>query len=109
MNDPHQIDRLAIEIMKWDPMGGFQSDTGVWLVPNLYGVGGYRIWKPWEDWNDFRRLEKKVMEDEELFDLYCDEMMAKKELGHCCMRLITNDLHTRVDALLAALDSLTQS
>jgi len=86
MSDTEIIEKLA-EFIGWED--GTQ--------------GAY--WNPMEDWNDFRMVEERMMEDEELWEEYW------RILNHEDISDLTNgygakaDLPTRCKALVSILDS----
>ncbi len=128
MTEQQKIERLATEVMGWgkkhvkdnpelsfqwwsdgEPTFKYWKDVTVGevddmvhnsMVPEQADDIHALMWNPLTDWNHWRQVEEKVMEDERLkawfFADFCDEIET----------YLQADLPTRVDALLAALDSL---
>lgn len=93
---PHaQIEYLATKVMGWQ---AYSDD----IVENMKVIRPL-AWNPLTDWNHFRQVEEKVMEDEQLFNVYRIEL--EKSFGG----IIAADLPTRISALIAAHQSLTQT
>lgn len=85
MSNAQKIERLAVEVMGW---------TGIVLETMP------KDWNPLADWNHWRQVEEKVMEDTELANIFLWPD------PHSMQQYIEADLPTRVDSLIAALDSL---
>lgn len=111
MTDTERIQRLATEVMGWHEGKARHCGVCRWwwdeAEENYMGAKYARcddydeVWNPLTDWNHWRQVEEKVMEDETLFFEF--SVVLADSFG---TPLIRADLPTRVDALLAALDSL---
>src|SRR5947208_1519299 len=96
-----QIEYLATKVMGWTRI---QVQDPYWWDKN--GHGTHEAWNPLEEWNHFRQVEEKVMEDGELVWAMLqqlDGMLSNKDsqnrVGSKYMRA---DLLTRVSALISA-------
>jgi hypothetical protein len=101
------IERLATEVMGWLPV----RDSEILVRENLFATNpqepshewDYVVnWNPITDWNHWRQVELKVMEDIVLSALFEDLMNERYTRGIMCIA----DLPTRAKALVDALDSL---
>ncbi len=98
-----QIEYLATKVMGWK----MHPRIGVFGQPRVYTdrkVFQPEDWNPLTDWNHWRQVEEKVMEDEKLYRYYCFEV-SKSTGGAGAFavdRAIAADLDTRCDALIAA-------
>ena len=67
--ESEQVEWIAVEIMKWAICG-----TSKWYEPNTdYVRTAEATWNPLTNWNDWRQVEEKIMEDVELWE----EMMEQ--------------------------------
>lgn len=94
-----KIERLA-EFMGWKKRELHDTFRSPYWESDGEFVVWLEVWNPLTDWNHWRQVEEKVMEDEDLWNWFmadfCDEVTT----------YVQADLPTRVDALLSALDSL---
>lgn len=107
MSDPQKIERLATEVMGWTwrPREQYPNGAEYWCDSN--GICHTQIiWNPLTDWNHWRQVELKVMEDN---DLWLRFVRDSKGFTYEMSDYMKMDLHTRVDALIAALDSSSPS
>lgn len=91
--------RIAEEIMGWN-----KDRFGEWAIGEtpVWNSREGNAWRPDEDWNHFRQVEEKVMEDSLLYTYFIQHDTFDSWIGD----YMKADLPTRVKALLSALDSL---
>ena len=112
-----QIEYLATQIMGWyEEHSHVVRDVWNWEKAGgivccsrdqRAGMAHYlseRPWNPLTDWNHWRQVEEKVMEDEVLLEIFVSKVHKQ-----CCgldqrmfLAYIKADLPTRVSALIAA-------
>jgi hypothetical protein len=113
LSDEEIIERIATEVMgrekkerPWNEQKDIASFKGPWWLPPKRTDGTYysvKIWNPLTDWNHWRQVEEKVMEDEYLFGEYLDNICNEEDDNE--IAVMKADLPTRCKALLAALSS----
>lgn len=128
LTDEQIVERLANEVMAWHK-DVRDSGRSMWVNADNYGMGYTEsyfnqascsmdfAWNPLTNWNHWRDVELKVMEDEKLwaeFSLVIDSYSTgymKRSDGSLTFnnKYMEADLRTRCLALLAALDSLPSS
>jgi hypothetical protein len=104
MTDEQKIAYLAERMMGW-----CVSKDGKRVMRDLDDMWNDKPfdWNPLADWNHWRQVEEKVMEDEKLIHRYWDEVMRANILTPIPrLVFIFADLPTRVSALIAAHQSL---
>lgn len=120
LSDEQIIERIAVEVMGWHKVEarGNGNMGKIWAThdrdQNKHWDYAEDIrWDPTSDWNDFRAVEEKVMEDDFLFRAICTNVVLEKGIKHSGFgatdMYVIADLPTRCRALLAALDSLPES
>lgn len=68
---------------------------------------GRAHWDPLTSWDDWRMVELKIMEDEELeFEFLSEIDVGLEDHSHICAKFLKADLPTKVSALLKVLDEL---
>ena len=104
MTDQEIIERLA-EFMGW---GGARIDLdGVWMLKTR-SLGGF-YWNPLKDWNHWRQVELKIMEDAYILRNFFNAIPRQGyELCEDCENLEANlylltDLPARCKALISIL------
>jgi len=102
-----QINYLATKVMGWREMNGSWPNGKTKfrcfdpLCKQFILLG--RDWNPLTDWNHWRQVEEKVMEDEHLFKMYIFDIdIGKGSTGIVACNVIKADLPTRVSALISA-------
>lgn len=126
MTDSQKIERLA-EFMGWESGQNHDfehPEYGRWVCrkcgysirshsfPAFAGkeCGGWNgegNFSPLTDENDFRMVLLKVMENLKLFDTFCYRFSSENTSIRRVERYMKASLPARVDALLAAIDSLS--
>lgn len=98
LTDQQKIARLAA-FMRWT-LKTYSSGLREWRLNDefiaYYGEG--LGWNPLTDWNHWRMVEEKVMEDERLWQQFMDSFRP-----FALLEYMKADLPTRVDALLSVL------
>ena len=105
ITDQEIIQRLALFM-------GWTSDISNHGVPswkflindNDYQWIDKRFWNPLSDWNHWRQVEEKVMEDEELWEKYWNMLWADNGFNNVLAGMKA-DLPTRCKALISVLNS----
>lgn len=114
MSDQQIIERLATKVMNWvwKPYGIVPS-IGGWIDEDGGDMG---YWNPVKDWNDWRMVEEKVMENDVnqngtvLVDMMLKASKRKPlecnaiTMGFLAFDYIKSDLPTRCRALISALE-----
>lgn len=103
MTDEQIIDRLAVHVMGWhlDEDGRYLD----WKHRRWYGEEN--PWNPLIDWNHFRQVEERVIEDEDLAEEYLFALEPEDDgWERLAWILLKADLPTRCKAVLNAFDSL---
>jgi hypothetical protein len=109
------IERLATEVMGWHKVKARSNgnrDAYVWATHDRdqnehWDFAAEIDWNPLTDWNHWRQVEKRVMEDEDLWELFCINCCRPKS---CLIgNYMQANLPTRIQALIAALDSLQKN
>lgn len=103
---------LAEKIMGWHKTNGGLT----WHAIGKRGKGAFcgrvDVWSPLTDWNHWRQVEEKVMEDEKLIKAFMAQLVTgtgkASRYWHTHPYLKAN-LPTRVDALSAAHSLLTHA
>lgn len=115
MTNQELVNRLAMEVMSW------VEEDGAWIGANgepmaKTRIGGYegQYWNPLTDWNHWRQVEKRVLENEDLFGAFKRSFMDSDTVHPYLLNdniylYMKADLPTRCRALLTALDSLKQA
>ena len=108
MSDTEKVEWLATEVMGWKRMP-YQEVPQEWVCDGKT-MAICRDWNPLTDWNHWRQVEEKVMEDEDLFDEYRGQLfdLARAESPHLLTgaeSMIRSDLPTRGRALYSAFQS----
>lgn len=91
MTPTEQIDYLATRIM------GYKIQTGGFEKPPMRAIFP---WNPLKSWDDWRRVEEKVMEDDDLWNSY--EVIMENDDSFLGVTLCQADLPTRGSALISA-------
>ncbi len=112
MTDSQKIERLATEVMGWRTEADNEPDTDntpwYWWVDENGHEYECTTWNPLTDWNHWRQVEEKVRVTYKLNTSFY-EYFEGNNCNEAVDNYIGTDLPTRVDDLLAALDSLKQS
>ena len=106
----HKIHRIAVEVMGWKIGGRIKGKMQSFILPDGSDIYYPEEWNPLTDWNHFRKLEEKMMEDKKLWSAFCMSQIfrAYDEDGEAMEVLpfyMKAALTQRVDALLQALSS----
>ncbi len=96
-----KIEYLATKVMGWE-VADYLSKDGKVLVRRDLTSRHASIFDPLTDWNHWRQVEEKVMEDEKL----AKELFYEQTISWTTTSYVKADLPTRVDALIAAHQSL---
>ncbi len=97
-----QLEYLATEIMEWEIIAhgpGYED-----LHPIVKNATGYvtQHWNPLTDWNHWRQVEEKVMEDEDLWEEFAQHLFGNESCRIQLWLHMKADLPTRVSALISA-------
>lgn len=124
LTDDQIIERLATDVIGWTlveeeeyqrRLKEYEDDP--WLKNNEYRRAILpQIFNPLTDWNHWRQVEEKIMEDRKILESYIEEVVGvlltrhivefqKGNFSSAALMLLA-DLPTRCKALLAALDSI---
>lgn len=79
-----------------------QGNKEVWGYVRPNNTFTWR-WNPMKSWDQWRVVEEKVMEDEELFMDYTLAIWNAPPDGYCCKKQVAADLPTRCKALVSIL------
>jgi len=98
-----KIERLAAfigkKIFKKQDIDFVTGEPRIWFIDE-----NEFWWNPLTDWNHWRQVEEKVMEDEKLLERYVHKVCLFCH-AHGLSTVMRPDLPERVDALLSALNS----
>lgn len=125
MTPTEQIEYLATKVMGWHEGKARRCGVCRWWwdesEENYMGARYARcddydeVWNPLTDWNHWRQVEEKVMEDEKLWRRFILKLVTATDTQfisnpEIVIKEITKaDLPTRVSALIAAHKELTPS
>ncbi len=106
MTEQESIEYLA-RFMGWREIKNWKEDGDIYQW-EAYEDGGWGIiedrhWNPLTDWNHWRQVEEKVMEDQELKNEYISKLIEEVECstaGAC--DYMKAELATRISALISA-------
>lgn len=116
LTDEELIERLA-KFMGWvkkvesDTWWCWTNDGKHMVARGVNEVGGSDLrWNPLTDWNHWREVEEKIMEDEKLFT-ECVWTIGRSGMNArpVSMEVCAADLRTRALALLDAMAALSSS
>jgi hypothetical protein len=117
LTDEQKIAYLAEKVMGWHKV---RRDSGrdMWANEDDYGMGYVQnylneasrtmdfMWNPLTDWNHWRQVEEKMMEDGILFSAFMESFVINSMPRFSISEYLDADLPTRVDALISAHQSL---
>ncbi len=108
MTEEQKIAYLAEKVMGWEK-DWISPDFYFWIVPGTpkhVAPIANKWWNPITDWNHFRQVEEKVMEDFALLSAFMHRLIDRQPEEDDYVALLKADLPTRVDALISAHQSL---
>jgi hypothetical protein len=103
LTNEQKIAYLAEKVMGWQDSTNEWGKFVEWVTRYTEEFQAFADWNPLTDWNHWRLVEKKVMEDEELWLYYCTDL---QRMHTSLTKMMEADLPTRADALISAHRSL---
>lgn len=101
MTDQQKIEWLAVKVMGWRRI---QTDRGFDWCDERHIKADGKYWNPLTDWNHWRQVEEKVMEDDRLMKRYGTSLRREMENVGMTYYFMPN-LRTRTKALFLALNA----